>query len=511
MSAEDGAPAGRRTVDVALEARVRRWSIERSNDQLRLVESAVVPANEPVSATEPEASLDQLRVTFGGPLRVAVLAGPDPATMQVLRRVVLASGALLVQALRSDDPRSFVERAAALRESRPDLVLALVADRRDADGLVDLVEALRLGCADRSPAPRVVVAGEPHSALRLKTAAAGLAVEILPDPRRGDGVSAFAHRAREFRRGTDADVVLRDEALEELARRIAARGQDVLVVDVSGGSTSLVRASVDGTVIAAHVASLGAGIAADHTVGRAGLDSVRRWIPWAIDAPTLLDRVFNRARWPDAVASEASALALEIALAHEALSHALGDAECAGVAARLRDAPLTVVTGAAAAFTRAAHTALVAVDGLGSRHPTTLYRDADEGLVALGALAARSAAMGGDGSSVITAELGRRLDPVAFVVPVAPALLGRRSTLLINGREHTADDLVAGAFFSVRRGGEVEVAVTGSPLKAAGTAGALGVIIDARARPLVLPPRDAERIPTLVRWFAALDAAVATA
>ena len=501
MTAEESAPAVHRTVDVALEARVRRWSVERSDAQVRLVGSVAVAASEPVDAT---GSAAPLRVTFGGPLRVAVLAGADPTIEQVLRRVVLASGALLVQALRADDPRSFVERAAALRESRPDLVLALAGDRRDADGLVDLVEALRLGCADRSPAPRVVVAGEPHSTLRLKAAASGLAVEILPDPRRSDGVSAFAHRAREFRRGTAGDVVLRDEALEELARRIAARGQDALVVDVSGGSTSLVRASVDGTITAAHVASLGAGISGDHTVGRAGLDNVRRWIPWAIDGPTLLERVFNRARWPDAVASEASALALEIALAHEALSHALGDADAAGIAARFRDVPLTVITGAAAGFTRAAHTALVAIDGLGSRHPTTLYRDLDDGLVALGALAA-SAAAGGDPSPAITDELDRRLRPIAFVVPVTPA---RRATLLVNGHEHTVDDLVAGAFFSVQRRGEVRVEVTGNPLKATGTAGELGVIIDARGRPLVLPPRDAERIPTLVRWFAALDAAV---
>ena len=81
----------------------------------------------------------------------------------------------------------------------------------------------------------------------------------------------------------------------------------------------------------------------------------------------------------------------------------------------------------------------------------------------------------------------------------------------MDGREHTADDLVAGAFFSVSRRGAVQIEITGSPLKASGIAGELGVIIDARGRPLVLPPRDAERIPTLVRWFAALDAAVGAA
>jgi hypothetical protein len=496
------APTVRRgTVDVALEARVRRWTIEERDGTAALVESAVVPATEPVETP----SAATIRVGYGGVMRVAVLASQAPDLERVLRRAVLASGADLVLLLAADDPRSFTERASALREARPDLVLALVAERRDGDGVVDLVEALRLGCADRSPAPRVVVAGESHAALRLKAAAAGFAVELLPDPRRPDGISAFAHRGREFRRGTDAGLVLRDEALEELARLVAARGRDTLIVDVAGGSTSLVRATVEGAITAAHVAPLGSGVAADRTVGRAGLDGVRRWIPWAIDAPTMLERVFNRARWPDAVAAEASALALEIALAHEAVSHALADATAAGLADALRDAPVTIVTGAAASFTRAAHTALVAIDGLSSPKATTLYRDADEALIAIGAVAARIRATGGDPSATVAAELARRLVPIALVVPAAP---GRRSKLRVNGIEHRADEMVPGAFFSVPHRGDAHVEITGTPVKVHGTSGELGIIVDARGRPLELPTRDAERIPTLVRWFAALDLAV---
>jgi hypothetical protein len=503
VTAEPAPPVHRRTVDVALEMRVHRWTIEEREARTTLVDHATVAAAEPVPAEVAGAAT--LRVGYGGVLRVAVLAGGAADPERVLRRAVLASGADLVLLLRANDGRSFTERASALREARPDLVLALVAERGEADGIVDLMEALRLGCADRTPAPRVVVAGEPHAALRLKAAAVGIAVELLPDPRRPDGISAFAHRCREFRRGTDPDLILRDEALEELARLVAARGNDTLVVDVSGGSTSLVRSTVDGAVTAAHVAPLGSGVAADRTVVRAGLDGVRRWIPWAIDAPTMLERVFNRARWPDAVAAEASALALEIALAHEAVSHALAEATAAGTADTLRDAPVTIVTGAAASFTRAAHTALVVIDGLSSPRPTTLIRDADDALVALGAVAARMRARGSDPTATVADDLTPRLLPIAFVVPVTP---GGRSKLRINGVEHLGDDMTPGAFFSVPRRGEADVEITGTPVKAHGAAGELGIIVDARGRPLVVPPRDAERIPALVRWFAALDLAV---
>lgn len=496
MIAEQTAPAHGRTVDVALESGVRRWTSDERDGLLSLTgPTAVVPGERTDGA---------VRVGYGGVMRVAALAGAAPDLERALRHAVLASGAELVLVLRTDDGRSFIERAVALRDARPDLVLALVAERHDAAGIVDLVEALRLGCADRTPAPRLVVAGESRAALRVKAAASGYAVELLPDPRRPDGIAAFAHRCREFRRGTDEATVLRDEALEELARLVAGRGADVLVVDVSGGSTSLVRANAAGTMAAAHVAPLGCGVAADRTVRRAGLDGVRRWIPWAIDAPTLLERVFNRARWPGAVAAEASALALQIALAHEAVTHALADAGAAGMLEALRDAPITIVTGMAASFSRAAHTALVTIDGLASPRPTTLYRDADDGLVALGALAARGRATGGDPSAAVADELARRLVPLALVVPVAP---GRRSKVRVNGVALSDEALAPGAFFTLPHRGDADVAISGTPVRTRGTAGELGVIVDARGRPLVLPPRDAERIPTLVRWFAALDVA----
>ena len=498
MTAEPSAlPAARtHTVDVSLEARARRWTIDERDGHAAF-------DDEPGDG-EPG---DLTRVGYGRAARVAVLAAPAPDLERALRRAVLASGAELVLSLPTTDGRGLVERAAALRDARVDLVLAVIAQRGDADGVIDLIEALRLGCADQTPTPRIVVAGEPHAALRAKAAAGAFAVELLPDPRRPEGITAFAHRCRELRRGTDQGLILRDEALEELARLVAARGTDALIVDVSGGSTSLVRADARGGMAAAHVAPLGSGIAADRTVGRAGLDGVRRWIPWAIDAPTMLERVFNRARWPDAVAAEASALALEIALAHEALSHALADAAAGGIVEPLRDAPLTIVTGAAASFARAAHTALVAIDGLASPLPTTLHRDADGALVAIGAFAARLRAEGADPAAIVSEELTRRLVPLAFVVP---ATVGRRSKLRVDGAEHLDDDLVPGAFFSVRHRGPAAVQVTGTSIDARGMAGELGIIIDARGRPLALPPRDAERIPTLVRWFAALDLAVAS-
>jgi hypothetical protein len=55
-------------------------------------------------------------------------------------------------------------------------------------------------------------------------------------------------------------------------------------------------------------------------------------------------------------------------------------------------------------------------------------------------------------------------------------------------------------------GADVEVAVDGPGVRGHGRSGELGVLIDARGRPLSLPERDGERIPAVSRWHVALHA-----
>jgi hypothetical protein len=65
-----------------------------------------------------------------------------------------------------------------------------------------------------------------------------------------------------------------------------------------------------------------------------------------------------------------------------------------------------------------------------------------------------------------------------------------------------------GSFGLVAIGEDVEVAVDGAGIRGHGRSGELGLLIDARGRPLSLPERDGERIPAVTRWHTALQAAV---
>jgi hypothetical protein len=228
-------------------------------------------------------------------------------------------------------------------------------------------------------------------------------------------------------------------------------------------------------------------------VARAGLDRVRRWIPRAIEAPALLERVFNRARWPDAIPASVLALSLEMALAREAIAHALADAERAGVSLEgAWAAPLLVLTGKLAQLPRAAQSLLVVLDAFGPTGATLVSRAPGDTLVAAGALAARG--------RVVTMPA---VDPIAIVAAMWPR---RSAAVRVTDTNGVVEERVArGSFLLVPTKGAVAIEMPGTTIRPSAGRLELGVVIDARGRPLALPPRDAERLPTLARWYAALD------
>ena len=426
-------------------------------------------------------------------LRVALLEAQHGRLERPTRRALLAAGADIALVLRPSDPRSFGERAQALRDARPDLVLVPLADRGGADELAGLSEPLRLGCAAQLPPPRALVVSSDDGAIaRAATLLAPLPTDVLPDVRAERGLRLVVERMREMR---GDEQLAPERALELLAARFAeARGGPALVAGVGGDRTSLVRAAPGEAALAVHARPLGVGRAADRVVARAGLERVRRWIPWAVDQPTLLERVFNRARWPDAASSGRETLALEIALAHEALALALADAAMAGLGTEMRSARHILLTGRLAALPGPERSVLVAVDALDPVEPATIARDDGGRLAELAA----SAIAGGE-ASVLDEALLALAAPLAAVLPVVTA---RRTVVRIGGRE---ERVARNAFFTVALPGPSEVSAPGMP-PATVASGPLGLVVDARPRPLTLPLRDAERVPAVTRWYETLGA-----
>ena len=146
---------------------------------------------------------------------------------------------------------------------------------------------------------------------------------------------------------------------------------------------------------------------------------------------------------------------------------------------------------------------LVALDALGLIEPASIGRDEDDLAVAVAA-----AAIAANATSALPSALALGAVALAGVVPVPGP---KRSLVRILAGAEVRDETVQpGAFYVVPVHGEVDVAVAGAP-SALVAAGSLGVIIDARRRPLSLPVRDAERVPAVAGWYDALGAMPAPA
>jgi len=422
-------------------------------------------------STGTEVPVEQTRVALGRPLRVALVHGREEASRLAVVHLAVASGAEIVARVRATDPRSFVEAAQALRDAKPDVVV-IHGDSKDQGALAELLEALRLGCAAQRPMPRIFGLVDTGVAHALRMRASPFEFERFAAP------SEMVESLRGLRRAGDGDVVLRDALIEDGARSLATtNATKALAVDVTERSTSLVLAHPDGRIEAAHLVPLGLGMGADHVVARASLDNVRRWLPWPIDAPALLERVFNRARLPDVPATTEAAVLLEMALAREAIAHALRNAAEAGFdVAAMRSAPSILITGRVASFPKAGQSLLVLVDGLEPTAVSTVFREPDEG----------------------------RAERIGMVVSVTTR--GSVKIRIVRASGRSVARVVPGSFGFAATGADVEVAVNGKGVRGHGRSGNLGVLIDARGRPLVLPERDAERIPAVTRWHAALHA-----
>jgi len=150
-----------------------------------------------------------------------------------------------------------------------------------------------------------------------------------------------------------------------------------------------------------------------------------------------------------------------------------------------------VATGQLARFPRAAQTALVVLDALLPVGTKLISRERPDALVVAGAIATRSAT-----------DVAGMTEDLALVTSLSPK---RATTLTVtDDAGATSENVARGAFFLMPTTGPVQFAFAGSTARETAGPLALGVIVDARGRPLELPQRDAERVPTIARWYSAV-------
>jgi hypothetical protein len=260
----------------------------------------------------------------------------------------------------------------------------------------------------------------------------------------------------------------------------------------------------------------GMGRGAANALAKIDLEKIRRWLPIPLPTDLVRDTLWQKSILPDLLPQNNDALAIDQAFARTVLSLARQQ-----FLARYPEynRPMEPVLVSGGVFTNAptpGQALLMVLDGLQPVGVTTFDLDQNSLASVLGAVASfnpllpvqvlESGAFLNLGT-VISPQTEARygmpvvrarvvydrgsetsLEVMQGTIAVIPLPAGQSANLYLQGLNHTLIDPRAGK-------GSLNIKVVG---------GACGVVIDARGRPLALPPDDARRRDLLKKWAMSL-------
>ncbi|MEE3233912.1 MAG: glutamate mutase L [Candidatus Latescibacterota bacterium] len=279
----------------------------------------------------------------GGGLQMVVSGVIDSMSGESAQRCALGAGAIVMDVLCSNDGRLPHEKVERIRRLRPDMVL--LAGGTDGGTVKHVVElAQYISAAD--PQPRfgrdfklpVIFAGnsdatpEVHRILGHKTALkitenirAVLEEENLGPARQVihdlflEHVMAQAPGYAKLMDWTDTPIMPTPAAVGEIIQTISSESDlNVIGVDI-GGATTDVFSVFSGVFNRSVSANLGMSYSISNVLAESGLPNILRWIPFDLQSADLRDRIKNKMIRPTTVPHTLNELQIEQAVAREAL------------------------------------------------------------------------------------------------------------------------------------------------------------------------------------------------
>ena len=292
----------------------------------------------------------------------------------------------------------------------------------------------------------------------------------------------------------------------------------VLGIDV-GASHVTVAAAFDGILNLRVNSDLGLGSSMPGLMRYASIEDISRWLPGEEPAGKVRDYLYNKALYPGSVPTELAELHIEYALVRElirtGIALARGDWQ-KGAGSTLLPAlePIIASGGAIARAPRPGYAALALLDAIQPKGVTTLVLDPHNLIPAVGAAAGLLPMI-----TVQVLESGSFVSLGTVVSPVGHARQGR-PVMRVRVEPEGGGEMSEGAvrfgqvvLLPLRQGEHARLTVRpesgfdvgfggagkAGALRVAG--GALGVIIDARGRPLELSKDPVERQEMNLKWL----------
>lgn len=294
-------------------------------------------------------------------------------------------------------------------------------------------------------------------------------------------------------------------AFQNVVRYLARRyGLGVLGADIGGGATTVITARGDATTRAVH-ADLGIGHHLDNLIAQAGVERLRDWLPFEISPDEAQAHWLNQSLYPRGLPLTRGDACLMHAAARVALAMAAREVSTENL-------DLIVLSGGVfAANSNLGALALLALDALQPHGIFSLAVDTFGLAPAFGGLApvnpeAAASVIERDGlttlGTVIAPLSNNRDGQIDARVQIQPPTGGAINLEVQHGSLELVP-LLPGqkATIEVRPAGGVSLPqVKRGVFQAQVAGGALGLIIDARGRPITLPSDPAKRRNKVQEW-----------
>ncbi len=495
----------------------------------------------------------------GGGLQMMVAGVVKTMTAESAARAALGAGAIVMETIASNDGRLTHEKIELIRKLRPDMILLSGGvDGGTVKHVVELAEVV--GAAD--PRPRfgtgyslpVIYAGNKDAveAIKenlLKKTDLSVVDNLRPvlerenlEPARHEihdlfmeHVMAHAPGYKKLMGWTDVSIMPTPGAVGLLIKAIADKEKICVIgVDIGGATTDIF--SVFQNIFNRTVsANLGMSYSVSNVLAEAGVENIMRWVPFDVDKKGLRNKIKNKMIRPTTIPQTLKGLQLEQAIAREALRLAFLQHKSMAVGLKgvqqertISDAFSQVATGeslvnmmvldllvgsggALSHAPRRNQAALMLIDGFQPEGVTRLAVDSIFMMPQLGVLSTvhdKAATEVFDKDCLV--RLGTCIAPVGkgkeknVCVKVTmdektvevkyrdmvliPLGVGEKKEAIINPSKQF--DVGAG------RGKQLTIKVEG---------GVVGVIIDARGRPLEFLEDSEKRIESLMKWNKSLE------
>ncbi len=493
----------------------------------------------------------------GGGLQMMVAGVVRQMTAESAKRAALGAGAIVMDTIASNDQRRPHEQIQRIRELRPDMVLLSGGtDGGDAKKVVELAELI----APAKPRPRfggeyqlpVIFAGNKDAAPAVtRVFGKGFDLSVVDNlrptleaenlgPARDRIHDVFLEHVMAHAPGYDkligwanAPIMPTPGAVGDILQTIARnRGINAVGVDIGGATTDVF--SVFGGVFNRTVsANLGMSYSISNVCAEATMPRILRWVHLPMDERELRNRVKNKMVRPTTIPQTLEALVFEQAVAREALrlsyqqhkefatalkgvqqQRTVGDAfsQKSGGGSIVNNMALDLLVASGGVLSHAPRmeqTALMLIDSFEPEGFTELAKDSIFMMPHLGVLASvhPQAAM----------EVFEKDCLIYLGTCIAPAGEGKAGKpcfgYRLTGGVTEQGALSVGEMKLIRlaEGQSAEMEVTpekgfdmgagpGKPVTRTVRGGTVGLILDARGRPITVPESEAERRAAIARW-----------